>query len=200
MMGGGRAFLALSLSVAVALVTPAPAYAHLVTTGLGPLFDGIMHLAVTPEDLLPTLAIAMLAGLRGREHARAVLFALPLSWLFAGWIGLGRPLEIPLAVTTVSFLALGGLVAGDVGLSRRSVAAIAIVMGGLHGYLNGFEMAVAGLGTVGLIGAMASVFVLVALASAFVVSLEAAWTRVAVRVAGSWVVAVGLLMVGWSLR
>jgi len=44
------------------------------------------------------------------------------------------------------------------------------------------------------------VFVLVALASAFVVSLRAAWARMAVRVAGSWVAAIGLLMLGWSLR
>ena len=41
---------------------------------------------------------------------------------------------------------------------------------------------------------------LVALASACVVSLRAGWARIAVRVAGSWVAAIGLLMLGWSLR
>jgi hypothetical protein len=35
------------------------------------------------------------------------------------------------------------------------------------------------------------------LVSAAVVSLRAAWTRIAVRVAGSWVAAVGMLMLGW---
>jgi hypothetical protein len=47
---------------------------------------------------------------------------------------------------------------------------------------------------------MAALFVLVALASAFVVSLERPWTRIAVRVVGSWVAASGLLLLGWAFR
>jgi hypothetical protein len=47
---------------------------------------------------------------------------------------------------------------------------------------------------------VATVFVLVALGAALVVSLRAAWARIAVRAAGSWMAAVGLLMVGWALR
>ena len=180
--------------------TPQAAYAHLVTTGLGPFFDGITHLTVTPEDLLPTLAIAMLVGLRGGAHARLVLFLLPAVWFVAGLVGLQRPADIPFAVTLVSFLLFGGLVAGDIKFSTKFAVIFALGLGGLHGYLNGYEMAVAGLGSVGLVGATASVFVLVALTSAFVVSLEANWSRIAVRVAGSWVVAVGVLMIGWTFR
>jgi len=41
------------------------ASAHLVTTGLGPVYDGIGHLVLTPEDFVPVLAIALFAGLRG---------------------------------------------------------------------------------------------------------------------------------------
>jgi len=33
-----------------------------------------------------------------------------------------------------------------------------------------------------------------------VVSLRRPWTRIAVRVTGSWLAAVGLLMLGWGLR
>jgi NADH:ubiquinone oxidoreductase subunit H len=47
---------------------------------------------------------------------------------------------------------------------------------------------------------MAALFVLVTLASAFVVSLERPWARIAVRVAGSWVAASGLLQLGWAFR
>jgi len=45
-----------------------------------------------------------------------------------------------------------------------------------------------------------AVFVLVALAAAFVVRLRADWARIAVRVAGSWIAASGLLMLGWAVR
>ena len=45
-----------------------------------------------------------------------------------------------------------------------------------------------------------AVFTLVALAASFVVPLRAAWARVAVRVAGSWIAAIGLLLIGWGVR
>jgi hypothetical protein len=44
------------------------------------------------------------------------------------------------------------------------------------------------------------VFVLIVFAAAFVVQLRVQWARIAVRVAGSWIAASGLLMLGWSLR
>jgi hypothetical protein len=42
--------------------------------------------------------------------------------------------------------------------------------------------------------------VLVTLAAAFVVRLRRPWARIAIRVIGSWIVASGLLMVGWAGR
>ena len=51
-----------------------------------------------------------------------------------------------------------------------------------------------------LAGATASVFVLVALVAALVVSLHRSWTRMAVRVLVSWIAASGPFMVGWFLR
>jgi hypothetical protein len=40
----------------------------------------------------------------------------------------------------------------------------------------------------------------VALVAAFVCRLRARWTRIAVRVAGSSIGAIGLLLAGWALR
>jgi hypothetical protein len=47
-----------------------------------------------------------------------------------------------------------------------------------------------------LIGLAATVFALAALASALVVALRVDWTQIAVRVAGSWIAASGLLWLG----
>ena len=60
-------------------------------------------------------------------------------------------------------------------------------------------MKMAGLGVVGLLGSVGCLFVLVSLLAGLVVNLKQPWTRIAVRVAGSWIVAVGLLYVGWTL-
>jgi hydrogenase/urease accessory protein HupE len=191
--------LALAL-VFVLFLFPAAAQAHLVTTGLGPVYDGIGHLFLTPEDWLAVVAVALLAGLCGPSFGRRVLFALPLAWLAGGIVGLGRAseLSLPLA-TTLTLLALGALVALGKRLPMALVLGLAVFVGALHGYLNGTAMS-AGNGLLGLLGVAVTLFVLVALVAAFVVSLRAPWTLVAVRVAGSWIAAISMLILGWTFR
>jgi urease accessory protein len=179
-------------------VCPSGAEAHLVTTGLGPLYDGLLHFAVTPEDLVPALALALLAGLRGATHGRRVLFVLPAAWLLGGVIGLTVQGGVSPIWASLSFVVLGGLVAADARLPLGATTALAALLGLGHGYLNGSALVQPGL--VGLAGIVAAVFTLAALAASFVVPLRAMWTRVVVRVAGSWIAAIGLLLIGWGVR
>jgi hypothetical protein len=58
----------------------------------------------------------------------------------------------------------------------------------------------AGAGALGLLGIMAALFVLVALVAACVVALQRPRTRIVVRVARSWIAALGLLLLGWALH
>jgi urease accessory protein len=183
------------------LAVPAPARAHLVTTGLGPVYDGVGHVLVSPDDLLPVLAMALLAGLNGATAGRRALFLLPFAWAIGGVAGLVAPVQPASgSLAAVSLLVLGLLVAADRRLSATVVAAVAVLLGVLHGWQNGAAIAVAGREALGLVGIVATVFVLVALGAGLVVSLRAAWARIAVRAAGSWMAAVGLLMVGWGMR
>jgi hydrogenase/urease accessory protein HupE len=191
-----RAGLALCVG---ALLRPSDAAAHLVTTGMGPVYDGIGHLLLTPEDLVPVLALALFAGLRGAAQGRRAMFLLPVAWLAGGLIGLRVTATPAFPVPALSFLILGALVAADLQLPANGVAVLAVVLGLVHGVLNGAALR-QGAGGLGLLGIMAALFVLVALASAFVVSLERPWTRIAVRVVGSWVAASGLLLLGWAFR
>jgi hydrogenase/urease accessory protein HupE len=181
------------------LLWATPASAHLVTTGLGPVYDGIGHLVMTPEDLIPVLAIALFAGLRGKGAGRRALFVLPLAWFTGGLVGVFSTGLPQLPIPSISILMLGLLIAADIKLPDRVFAVIILVVGSVHGVLNGMALKDGG-GVLGLVGIMAALFVLVALFSALVVSLKQPWTRIAVRVAGSWVAAVGLLMFGWMFR
>ncbi len=84
-------------------VSAAPsAHAHLMNTGFGPFDDGLTNLFMTPEDLLPVIALALLAGLRGPSFGRAILFALPVAWLLGSAAGLlfVPPRALPVAATT----------------------------------------------------------------------------------------------------
>jgi hydrogenase/urease accessory protein HupE len=182
-------------------LAPAAAQAHLDTTGLGPVYDGVSHLLLSPDDLVPVLAMAALAGLNGPVAGRRTMFALTLAWLAGGLAGFafGRPV-VPGAATIASFLALGVLVALDRRLAPAVVSSLAVALGLLHGWLNGAGIAGAGREAMALAGLGGAIFVIVALAAALVVTVAHGWRRIAVRVLGSWVAAVGLLMLGWTLR
>jgi len=187
-------------TLAVALCSE-PAEAHLNSTGMGPVYDGLMHFLMSPEDLMPALALALLAGLRGVAYGRRALFTLPAAWLLGSLFGLTAAATNGSAVlSSCWFLLLGGLVVADAELSLRAMTALAVLLGLVHGYLNGTGMGQSGFAVVAVVGLASAVFVLTALAAAFVVQLRASWARIAVRVAGSWIVASGLLILGWSLR
>jgi hydrogenase/urease accessory protein HupE len=182
-------------------VGPTAAHAHLVTTGLGPVYDGIGHFLLSPDDLLPAIALALFAGLRGPLPGRLALFALPAAWLIGGLTGLlaSTPPHFPL--TPFSFLVLGILVAADARLGPALVVTLAVTVGLLHGFLNGVAINEAGASVpLEVTGIMAMLFVLVALVAAFVVSLRPPWARIVVRIAGSWIAATGLLLLGWALH
>jgi len=190
-----------SLCAIAAALIPSRVEAHLVTTGLGPVYDGISHVLVSPEDLVPVIAAALLAGLNGAACARRALFVLPAAWLAGGMAGfLIAPLPLPGIATSASFLVLGVLTAADRRMGPAALTALAGVVGVVHGALNGAGIADAQREPLGLAGIAAAIFVLVALIAAFVVSLRSGAARVVIRVIGSWITAIGLLMLGWGLR
>ena len=190
------AFVAFTL-----LMWTVPASAHLNSTGMGPFYDGLMHFLMSPEDIIPVLALALLAGLRGASYGRRALFVLPIAWFLGALGGLSVLTANPHPfVAAFWFLLLGGLVAADATVSLRTTTALAALLGLYHGYLNGTGMGQSLSVVVILLGLVFAVFVLVALAAAFVVRLRASWARIAVRVGGSWIAASGLLMLGWAIH
>jgi hydrogenase/urease accessory protein HupE len=94
----------------------------------------------------------------------------------------------------------GALVRGGRRMRPGAVAALALLLGFIHGWLNGVAIQRATSGALELIGVITALFVIVALGAASVVSLKRPWTRIAVRVAGNWIAPTNLLLVGWSLR
>ena len=202
----GKAAAALLLVLAL----PARADAHLVTTGLGPVYDGIGHWASTPEDIIPAVALAILAGLRGPLVGRRLMFVVPGAWLLGGLTGmliasspdLSRP--VLSGIISATFLAPGLLALSDWAVPPLAVTMLAAAVGLTHGFLDAgglrSEGATTTVGILQFVGMTVVLFVLMTLLAAWVVSLRQPWTRIAARVAGSWIAAAGLLLLGWSLR
>jgi hydrogenase/urease accessory protein HupE len=182
-------------------VWPFAAHAHLASTGFGPFYDGLTHLAMSPDDILGIVAVSLLAGLLSNRHGRWVLFVLPVAWIAGGGIGLLSNREAELgAWNAVSVLVIGALVAADWKLPLPVVAGLALALGFLHGFLNGLGMGRDANAVLALTGIGSGCFVIVALTAALAVKLRATRARIVVRVAGSWIAAVGLLMLGWAFR
>lgn len=191
---------ALWLAVPALMLSGVSVEAHLVTTGLGPVYDGISHFLVSPEDLVPALAMALLAGQCGPEAARRVLLALPISWLAGGLAGFVAAPAPPPELTGLIFILLGGLVAAHLRPPVAAVMALASVLGLFKGFINGSAMSSAGVGIVSLIGIVATVFVATALAAAAAIAFTWPPAKIAFRVFGSWTTAAGVLILALSLR
>ena len=190
-----------AVAVLAVMACPALAEAHLNSSGMGPVYDGVVHFVMSPEDMAPVLALALLAGLRGTDHGRRALFVLPVAWLLGGLLGTTASATSGGALSSaIGVLFLGGLLATDAKLSLGVTTVLAGLLGLSRGYLNGSGMGQFEVAVPALLGLASAVFVLVALAAAVAASLRAQWARIAVRVAGSWIAASGLLMLGWAVR
>jgi urease accessory protein len=176
------------------------AEAHLVSTGLGPLYDGVSHFALSPDDLVPVVALALLAGLRGPEAGRRAVFILPIAWFIGGLAGLALPAAGLNDLPWLLFVIFGGLIAADVKVPSLAIGGLAVLLGFFHGFLNGTAVSAGPPGISELAGVGVMVFVMTTLVSAATIYFSNPVGRIAVRVLGSWTAATGVLLFGWSLR
>jgi hydrogenase/urease accessory protein HupE len=186
------------------MLLTARAEAHLVSTGIGPFYDGIGHFFLSPDDVIPAIALALLAGLRGPRVGGGALWGLPLAWFVGGLIAVygSTPLLSEQLSGALSFLILGILISADLAIPPAVVVVLAVVLGGVHGFLNGLSMREAGPhpAILQLVGVSLMLFLIVLHVSELVLALKRPWTRIVVRVAGSWIAAIGLLLLGWTFR
>jgi urease accessory protein len=184
------------------LLVPGVAQAHLVTTGMGPVYDGISHFAFSPEEIIPVLALGLLAGLRGPRLAREVLVVLPAAWLAGGLIGgfVGLQGLAEQIATAVAILVVGGLLAAEPKAPRPAILAAALGLGLLRGIIDMSGFAASGASLLALLGVVVSVAVLAAIGASVSLPLKTMWSRIAVRYAGSCMAALGLLLMGWVIH
>ncbi len=191
-----------ALIVAATLLVGAPAaHAHLMNSGFGPFYDGLVHPFVTAEDLLPVVALGLLAGLGGADHGRRGLLTLTLAWALGMVAAAVAPGTVePAWWPTILTILLGVLVAVDRAWSPGVVVVLASATGSSRGYGNGHELSTVPGGAVAMAGILCATFVVFSLLAGHVATVRAPWARIAVRVAGSWIAAIGLLMLGWAVR
>ena len=192
-----------SLAVAACgvLLLPDVAQAHLVTTGLGPVYDGIWHVLVSPMALLLVAAIAFASGLNGPACGRVAIFVFPAAWLIAAFCGFNALWPaVPDSITGFLLVCIGLSIALDLALPRLAVALMAGGAGAIQGFADGVEVARAGSDAMALPGMAAAMFVLCSIVTGLTVHRAQGVCRLIVRTGGSWIAAVALLTIGWAFR
>ena len=173
------------------------AEAHSVNKQFGDFYGGMLHPLTALEHLVPILGLGLLAGQQGSSSARWVLLLFPLG-LFVGATAAGNLESSPLVewFNRLSFVALGALVAGSVRLPLPALAAVAIALGLSHGYENTADISSTVAMYLFVPGVVVTGIAMIAIFAAVSVSREVAWQKIAVRVVGSWITAIGILLIG----
>ncbi|MEO1291545.1 MAG: HupE/UreJ family protein [Pseudomonadota bacterium] len=191
-----------------AAALPDPAAAHLVGVEFGEFYAGALHLTLAPEHVAALLALALVAALQPREHARWILLALPVGLLIGAAAALVVPATTPLDPAIGASLIVPGLLGlAGTRLAVPALAVLALALGGLHAYANGlsvheapvdWRLYLAGIVSAGtVLGTL-----LVALATVVASHPEGqprGWARIAERAVCSWIAAAGTIFTGLAL-
>ncbi|MCK7577699.1 MAG: HupE/UreJ family protein [Chromatiales bacterium] len=184
---------------ATSALLPAAALAHDLSNRYGPLLGALLHPLMALDHALALLAVGLIAGQQDRADGRytpaAFLIALP-----AGAAG-GMSGAIPEAVGAVlgwinvgSVPLLGALVALGVAMPRAMAMPIAAFVGLSHGGENGLDIGAHAASFAAVLGVTLAGAIAALPAAGLAWHLPPGWPRVAVRVIGSRLAAIGLIM------
>lgn len=184
------------------LLWPGIAQAHLVSMRFGDYYSGLLHPLTALEHLLAFIALGILAGVLGATPSRRLLLSFGPALAVGAWLAARDSEAMPLHLLVLaSLVAIGGLLALGRPLGAMALLALSIVAGLVHGYENGRGFPVGGDTGLYVLGVATSGYLLVTLVSAALVAVKERphWLLVACRTAGSWIAAVGVMMLGFAL-
>lgn len=187
---------------ALLLLVPAMARAHLVSTPFGDFYGGMLHPVTALEHLLPWLGLGLLAGFQHPTRGRWMLLVFPIGLLVGLGLAQWAPLVAPLSSLNVaSFIVPGVLVALAWPVPLWALTGVGLAFGISHGHENGLAMSQQINVSLFVAGVAAAGYFVVTLIAALVsfLSQKRHGFRVAVRAAGSWIAAIGVMMVGLSV-
>ena len=175
------------------------AEAHSTVKGVGDLYAGLLHVLTALEHVLPFVALSLLAGQRGlKAQAEGVLLVFPVALMVGASAALWLPPIHGLALFNIaSAILLGALVAAAWTLPVGLFYGLVVLFGLSHGFANGEAindsikayLFILGVGLAGV-----AILAYGTLMVDYLLKRRVGWITIAVRVAGSWIAAIGVLV------
>ena len=172
----------------------------MVSGAAGAFWGGTLHIVTSPEHLLALSGLGLLLGQGGDRNAAEILPFVAAAALAAGAVlplaiaPLG--LTLTLAISIASLLIVGGLIAAALPLPRWLLGVLVALIGFGQGLANGEAMTVTTRPELFVPGVTLAGFLLVLYAMLLALCAKPFWARIALRVAGSWIAATGILVIG----
>lgn len=201
--------LELALPAMAALLLAPTANAHIIASRLGDFYAGALHPMTDLQDVMLWIATGLLAGSMGAARGRWLVLIVPAGAL-VGFFG-GHALGITSVATVMNaavMALLGLLIATAIRLPTAALFLLAFGMAVMRGVANAGGVSGdtnRGLFAAGLtLTAYAAITLIMALLVVFNGSSRegssASWRRIAVRVCGSWIAAIGLMLGAFALH
>jgi urease accessory protein len=190
---------AAALALFITLCLPAVVAAHPMK-GVGDFYSGMLHPLTALEFLLSWIALALFAGQQGRKTSLLALAIFPSALVLGAILGtvVASPAWLP-AMNLVLIPILGLAVVLAISFPTPVTVILVALVGLLQGLANGAEIT-APVSPWRFIPGLATIAVLVlAYGIGLVRSVKKPWTRIAVRVAGSWITAAGIMVCAFKL-
>jgi urease accessory protein len=190
--------------IALICALPADAQAHLVNTRLGDFYGGLLHPVTDAQTVALWSILGALAALQGPRTARWLIGIFPIALLAGAALSILTPGHAFVPMINVAFLAaLGLMVAAAITIPLPIVIAVGAGIGLLHGYENGAAMTASTDWLLFICGLTAAGYVFVTMAMGLVLAFiegNVGWRLVALRAGGSWVAAVGIMVLGLEMH
>ena len=168
---------------------------HIVNTELGHFYAGIFHVLLSPDHLLPLIALGIIMGFQEKTAARHMLLTTVIAGLAGGLYGRQLDNQAWLAYFNFSsFVVLGALAAYGKTIKPPIALSLSAIFAGTQSMLHMADLPAGVNWEIFLSGVLLGLGTVATVISAIAMSLPSRWMRLALRIYGSWVAALGLLM------
>jgi urease accessory protein len=193
----------LGLTGVTALTFAQAADAHIVASRLGDFYAGALHPLTDLQDIVLWIATGLLAGSMGAARGRWLVLVVPAGSLvgFYGGLALGMT-SVAAVMNAALMILLGLLIATAVRVPTIALCLLALGTAVVRGAANAGGVAADTNRMLFAAGLTLTAYAAITLIMALVVTfppLRSGWRGIAVRICGSWIAAIGLMIGAFAL-